>query len=95
MPRSCSDVTVGNNGGYKAGPGRDDVSGYGVVDVSKLVTLLQSGTQILAPGGDPAPADTTVTFTNNQISELADWAQAPHQSHKATVAAGAWKAANH
>jgi kumamolisin len=94
-PSICFDVTEGNNGGYKAGPGRDNVSGYGVVDVSKLVTLLQSGTQIPAPGGNPVPADTTVTFTDNQISELADWAKAPHQSHKATLAAAAWKAANH
>ena len=63
--------------------------------MSKLITLLQSGTQIPAPGGNPVPVDTTVTFTDNQISELSDWAQAPHQSHKATVAAAAWKAANH
>ena len=92
-PSICFDVTEGNNGGYKAGPGRDNVSGYGVVDISKLITLLQSGTQIPAPGGNPVPADTTVTFTDNQIHELADWANAPHQSHKATVAAAAWKAA--
>ena len=95
-PSICFDVTEGNNGGYKAGPGRDNVSGYGVVDVSKLITLLQSGTQIPEPGGNPPPADTAVTFTDNQIHELADWAKAPHEFHKATVAAQAWKAAaNH
>ena len=94
-PSICFDVTEGNNGGYKAGPGRDDVSGYGVVDMGKLLTLLTSGTQIPAPGGNPVPADTTVTFTSSQFEELAAWADAPHQSHKATTAAAAWKAANH
>ena len=100
-PDICFDVTVGNNGGYKAGPGRDDVSGYGVVDIGKLVTLLQSGTQIPAPGGNPppeptpapTPADTTVSFTGHQLSELTDWAATPHEFHKATVAAAAWTSA--
>jgi kumamolisin len=98
-PGICFDVTEGNNGGYKAGPGRDDVSGYGVVDIGKLLTLLQSGTQIPAPGGNPVPAptpaDRTVDFTGEQFAELADWATSPHQHHKATVAAAAWMSANH
>jgi kumamolisin len=50
-PSVCFDVTSGNNGGYKAGPGRDNVSGYGVVDFGKLLTVLTSGRQIPTPGG--------------------------------------------
>jgi kumamolisin len=50
-PSAMFDVTVGNNGGYKAGPGRDQVSGLGVADFGKLLGLLTSGTQIPTPGG--------------------------------------------
>jgi kumamolisin len=55
-PSVAYDVTAGNNGGYKAGPGRDDVTGWGVVDGEKLLAVLTSGTQIPAPGGNPTPA---------------------------------------
>lgn len=51
-PTICFDVTEGNNGGYKAGPGRDNVSGLGVVDMGKMLGVLTSGTQVPAPGGD-------------------------------------------
>jgi kumamolisin len=61
-PTVCFDVTVGNNGGYKAGPGRDMTTGYGVVDWGRLLTVLVSGSQVPAPGGNPAPPPTpTVT----------------------------------
>lgn len=62
-PTVCFDVTQGNNGGYKAGPGRDDVTGYGVVDGEKLLAVLTSGTQIPAPGGNPTPTPPTPTPT--------------------------------
>lgn len=39
-PGVCFDVTAGNNGGYRAGPGRDDVSGFGVPDGGKIAELL-------------------------------------------------------
>lgn len=54
-PTCVYDVTAGNNGGFKAGPGRDDVTGYGVPAWDKILTLLGSGTQIPAPGGTPTP----------------------------------------
>ena len=55
-PAVCFDVTEGNNGGYKAGPGRDMTTGYGVVDWGRLLAVLNSGTQVPAPGGgDPTP----------------------------------------
>lgn len=54
-PTVCFDVTAGDNGGFKAGPGRDQVTGFGVVDMGKLLAVLTSGTQIPAPGGNPKP----------------------------------------
>lgn len=55
-PTVCYDVVQGNNGGYRAGPGRDSVSGFGVVDFGKLLAILTSGTQVPAPGGGPGGA---------------------------------------
>lgn len=55
----CFDVTSGTNGAYRAGPGRDDATGLGVVDGAKLLAVLQSGNQLPAPiGGTPAPTPT-------------------------------------
>ncbi len=47
-PTVCYDVTIGNNGGFKAGPGRDDVTGFGVVDMGKLLAVL-GGTVVTPP----------------------------------------------
>jgi len=57
-PDVCYDVTVGDNGGYKAGPGRDQTTGFGVVDFGRMLTILTSGTQVPAPGGNEPPAPT-------------------------------------
>ncbi len=46
-PAICFDVTQGNNGGFKAGPGKDDVTGYGVPDGTRFLAALQAS---------PAPA---------------------------------------
>ncbi len=51
-PQAMFDVTVGDNGGFRAGPGRDSVSGLGVPGYDKLLTILTSGTQVPAPGGN-------------------------------------------
>jgi kumamolisin len=53
-PTICFDVTSGNNGGYKAGPGRDNVSGWGVVDFGKLLAVLGSGANPV-PNPNPTP----------------------------------------
>lgn len=50
-PTICFDVTQGDNGGFRAGPGRDDVTGFGVVDMGRLLAVLGSGRQVPAPGG--------------------------------------------
>jgi len=57
-PTIAFDVTIGDNGGYKAGPGRDMTTGYGVLDVARALAVLTSGTQVPAPGGNPAPTPT-------------------------------------
>lgn len=50
-PSICFDVTQGNNGGFRAGPGRDDVTGYGVPDGARFLTALKG-----APVSTPSPA---------------------------------------
>lgn len=57
-PTVCFDVTIGDNGGYKAGPGRDDVTGLGVVDAGKLLAVLQGST---APPVTTPPSGPPVT----------------------------------
>lgn len=54
-PQACYDVTQGDNGGYRAGPGRDDVTGFGVPDGQKLAAALL--------GAIPAPAPPSPTPT--------------------------------
>ena len=39
-PRSFFDVTIGNNGAYRAGPGRDDVTGLGVPNLAPAAVAL-------------------------------------------------------
>ncbi len=65
-PTICFDVTIGDNGGFKAGPGRDNVTGWGVVDMGKLLAVLQ-GTPPPAGGGSTPPAsggDATALLTS-------------------------------
>ncbi|WP_082134270.1 S8 family serine peptidase [Mycolicibacter heraklionensis] len=54
-PQAMFDVTAGDNGGFKAGPGRDDVTGWGVPDGAKLLAALESG--IPAPVPPTPPVD--------------------------------------
>ncbi|WP_136246032.1 S53 family peptidase [Mycobacterium intracellulare] len=57
-PEACFDVTAGNNGGYRAGPGRDNTTGLGVPDGQKLLDAL------LGPVPAPAPPDPTPTSSD-------------------------------
>lgn len=50
-PQVCYDVTVGDNGAYRAGPGRDQVTGFGVVDGGKLLAVLKGATPPPPPSG--------------------------------------------
>jgi len=64
-PTACFDVTIGDNGGYRAGPGRDEDTGYGVPDGTLLAAELTSPsvplptpTPVPAPTPTPTPAPT-------------------------------------
>jgi kumamolisin len=61
-PTVCFDVTIGDNGGYRAGPGRDNVTGLGVVDMGKLLAVL-GGTVTPPPVVVPPPVVTPPATT--------------------------------
>lgn len=54
-PGVCFDVTSGDNGAFRAGPGRDETTGFGVVDGGKLLTVLKTGPVPPAPVPTPTP----------------------------------------
>jgi kumamolisin len=97
-PQTCFDVTSGDNGDYRAGPGRDQVTGFGVVDGAKFLAALNSGIPVPVPPAPPVPApappvvDHTVTLTGSQYDALQYWASAKLYSGTA-AAKRAWKAA--
>lgn len=55
-PEVCFDVTSGDNGAYRAGPGRDKTTGLGVVDGGKLLAVLQGSAPTPTPAPQPTPA---------------------------------------
>jgi kumamolisin len=58
-PDNFNDITEGNNGGFKAGPGWDPVTGLGSPDGTKLLNTLQSlKPQQPTPAPDPTPQPT-------------------------------------
>lgn len=57
-PQACFDVTSGDNGAFRAGPGRDETTGFGVPDGAKLYAALTGG---IAPPAPPAPVDPPVS----------------------------------
>src|SRR5882757_4361973 len=52
-PQACFDVTSGDNGGFRAGPGRDQTTGFGVPDGVKLLAALTGGIAPPVPPGPP------------------------------------------
>jgi kumamolisin len=71
-PTSCFDVTQGDNGGYRAGPGRDETTGLGVVEGNVLESALDgSTTQPLPPTPTPAPTPTPVPPTDGGDAGIA------------------------
>jgi kumamolisin len=55
-PGVCFDVTVGDNGAYRAGIGRDQVTGFGVVDGGRLLAVVSNDVPDPAPVPGPGPA---------------------------------------
>lgn len=53
-PTALFDVTAGDNGGYRAGPGRDQTTGFGVPDGAKLLAALNAGAAPAPPTAPPA-----------------------------------------
>jgi len=51
----CFDVTSGDNGAFRAGPGRDETTGFGVVDGTLLLNALQAGSPTPPPTPTPTP----------------------------------------
>lgn len=100
----CFDVTSGDNGAYRAGPGRDDVTGLGVVDGGKLLAVITGGNQLPAPVPTPTPGPTPVptpapsagkTWTGAAAADVAAvkaFAASPHVYRINTAAAKALKA---
>lgn len=57
-PQACYDVTIGDNGGYRAGPGRDETTGFGVPDGQILADALAGTTTTpTPPPPTPPPTD--------------------------------------
>lgn len=54
-PQVCFDVTQGDNGGFRAGPGRDDCTGLGVPDGAKLLVALSGAPVPVPPPTPPTP----------------------------------------
>lgn len=92
-PTVCFDVTIGDNGGYKAGPGRDDVTGLGVVDVGKLLAVLGAGTT--PPPNNPPPSTPPTTDGRALFVQLqTDLQLAAGQATTLANQVGAYLAAN-
>jgi kumamolisin len=70
-PQACYDVTLGDNGDFRAGPGRDQVTGFGVVDGALFLDALTSGIPVPVP---PTPVE-TVSIPEGLAFELLDWAK--------------------
>lgn len=77
----CFDVTSGNNGAYRAGPGRDDTTGLGVVDGGRLLTVLTDGIPDPAPIGSTPPTPVTASAADTLL-----WTS----NAKAWVTTGKW-----
>jgi kumamolisin len=86
-PQACYDVTVGDNGGYRAGPGRDETTGFGVPDGSVLLAALTGGIPAPVPPTpvppSPEPSDPVADFP---VKLVTVWGQHKH-NHSAIEAA--------
>lgn len=77
-PTAMFDVTIGDNGGFRAGPGRDETTGFGVPDGGKLASAL------IGPPPPPPPSDPLADFPVTQFDALV---KAKHNYNHAESAA--------
>lgn len=94
-PEACFDVTAGNNGGYRAGPGRDNTTGLGVPDGQKLLDALLGPVPAPAPPTtDPAP--TPDPLKDFPVATARAWLKSKHDYNHTEAAAAtaitAWAA---
>lgn len=78
-PSVLFDVTSGDNGAYRAGPGRDETTGLGVVDGGKLLAVLET----VAPTPPASAADPSDAELWAAVHE---WAARSHQGTPGEVA---------
>ncbi len=94
-PQACYDVTVGDNGGFRAGPGRDETTGFGVPDGGLLLAALTSGIPAPVP---PTPTPVPPKPTAFPVAAVDAWLQHKHTHTRVEAAAAqaivAWGAAN-
>jgi kumamolisin len=57
-PSVCWDITIGNNGGYAAGVGKDDASGWGAVSWDKVIAIVNGTSTTPTPTPTPSPTPT-------------------------------------
>lgn len=104
-PNVCFDVTLGDNGGFRAGPGRDDTTGFGVPDGARLLALLEETsapvpTPTPAPAPTPAPTPVPVPSPMDDFPVVAvnTWLEHKHNHSASELAAAkalvAWATAN-
>jgi kumamolisin len=89
-PQACYDVTVGSNGGFRAGPGRDETTGFGVPDGGLLLAALTSGIPApVPPSPAPAPVPTPVPTpsTDFPVAAVDAWFQHKHNYSQVELAA--------
>lgn len=95
-PQACYDVTVGDNGGFRAGPGRDKTTGFGVPDGGLLLAALTSGIPApVPPTPTPPPSPKPTAFP---VAAVDAWLRHNHSHTHVEAAAAqaivAWGAAN-
>ncbi|WP_375490214.1 S8 family serine peptidase [uncultured Jatrophihabitans sp.] len=98
-PSVCFDVTAGDNGAYRAGPGRDETTGFGVPAGDRLLAALSAGVTAPQPTptpappvtGDPAVQRTWTARTDAAAQKVQKFQTSPHIYHVDTQAADALK----
>jgi kumamolisin len=90
-PQACFDVTAGNNGGFRAGPGRDETTGFGVPDGGLLAAAL------LGPISPPVPPN-PLPPPGFPVAIVDTWLAHKHNHTRAETAAAqaiqTWAASN-
>lgn len=95
-PEICFDVTSGSNGAFRAGPGRDEATGFGVVDGSKALAALAPAPPAPGPTPQPPTADgvSVPTALASQVDALmARILKRKGSAHEDVAVAKAWESA--